>query len=82
MIKWLNQHPKFRSLAFWTSLVAALVMIANQVSALLGYQIGPQIGQAQDMAMTVITLLASLGVLIVPPQSQQETKTKDQSQNL
>lgn len=82
MIKWLNQHPKFRTTAFWTSVVAALVMIAKQIASLLGYQIELQINQYQEIALTVIAVLASLGVFIIPPQSDQKVQEQqDQTQN-
>jgi phi LC3 family holin len=76
MIKWLNQHPKWRNRAFWVSLVSAITIVINQVANLLGYPIEGIVGQAQEVALTIIAILAGLGIFLIPPQSNPETSNQ------
>lgn len=82
IIKWLNDHPQIRNIAFWTSVVSTLAMLITKIASLMGYQIADIVGHYQEQILYLIGLIiAALGVFLPPPKSQQEDHSNNPNQN-
>lgn len=64
----MNWQVRVRNKSFWLALVPAVLLLAQQVAALFGFQL--ELGQLQDQLVglvgTVFALLAILGVVADP----------------
>lgn len=62
----INLSLRLKNKATLVALVSTLGLLANQVCMLIGVDYSMQIKQLVDIAMTVLTVLAGLGVLVDP----------------
>lgn len=62
----INLSLRWKNKATLVALVSTLGLLANQVCVLFGVDYSMQIKQVVDIVMTLLTILAGMGVLIDP----------------
>lgn len=61
-----NWKVRLKHKQFWVALVALLLVLANQVAQIFGYNIEIYNAQITSITETVLTILGLLGVVIDP----------------
>lgn len=62
----MDLKSRLRNKTFLTSMVAMLLVLANQVASLFGYDISFINQKVTDLAETIFVVLGLLGVIIAP----------------
>lgn len=65
----INWKVRLRKKTFWVSLIALLLVLANQVAEIFGFDITIYNDQITAMSETVLGILALLGIVIDPTTS-------------
>ena len=66
----INWKVRLKNKTFWVSLIALLLVLANQVAATLGYDISIYNAQFTAIAESVLGVLALLGIIVDPTTSK------------
>lgn len=62
----INWKVRLRHKQFWVSLIALLLVLANQVAGIFGYDITVYNEQVTAVSETILSILALLGIIIDP----------------
>lgn len=62
----INWKVRLQKKSFWVSLIALLLVLANQVAQIFGYDITVYNDQVTAVSETVLSILALLGIIIDP----------------
>lgn len=62
----INWKVRLKHKGFWVSLIALLLVLANQVAGLFGVDITIYNEQITNISETVLSILALLGIIIDP----------------
>lgn len=65
----INWKVRLQKKTFWASLIALLLVLANQVAEVFGYDITIYNDQITAISETVLGILALLGIIIDPTTS-------------
>lgn len=82
----INWKVRLRHRQFWMSLIALLLVLANQVAEIFGYNITIYNEQVTAISETILSILALLGIIVDPTttgltDSQQALTYKKPKQN-
>lgn len=62
----INWKARLRHKQFWVSLIALLLVLANQIAEIFGYDITIYNERITAISETVLSILALLGIIIDP----------------
>jgi len=62
----INWKVRLRHRQFWVSLIALLLVLANQVAEIFGYNITIYNEQVTAISETILSILALLGIIVDP----------------
>lgn len=62
----INWKVRLRNKPFWVSLIALLLVLANHISSIFGYDITIYNEQITALSETILAILGLLGIIIDP----------------
>lgn len=62
----INWKVRLQKKSFWVSLIALLLVLANQIAAVFGYDITVYNDQITALSETILGILALLGIIVDP----------------
>ncbi|MCG3400053.1 phage holin [Staphylococcus massiliensis] len=62
----INWKVRLKRKSFWVAIISALALFVNNITGAFGVDYSQQVEQSVDIASSVLTLLAGLGVIIDP----------------
>jgi len=62
----INWKVRLRHKQFWVSLIALLLVLANQVAKIFGYDITIYNDQITALSETILSILVLLGIIVDP----------------
>lgn len=65
----INWKVRMRHRQFWIAMISAVVLLANQVASLFGYDITLISANIQQLLESILLILALLGIIIDPTTS-------------
>ena len=65
----INWKVRIQHKQFWVSLIALLIVLANQIAGIFNVDITVYNGQVTSISETILSILALLGIIIDPTTS-------------